>query len=155
MRRKQLSGAALASTSQLEEPHLFIEEFDHETCRLCSLKSSGCFGIFSAKGVKKNLPALVKNYLNLEVYALLFTILISLFTFFSDFLTCRFVKVTLLLRKFARNAVISSLNSTNLHWLLNRSRKICSSLQLSRVRTSPLKILNSRYTFHDYWDETY
>lgn len=67
MRRKQVSGAALASTSQLEEPHLFIEEFDHETCRLCSLKSNGSFGIFSAKGVKKNLPALVKIYLNLEV----------------------------------------------------------------------------------------
>jgi hypothetical protein len=67
MRRKQVSGGVLASTSQLEEPNLFIGEFDHETCRLCSLKSNGSFEIFSAKGVKKNLPALVKNYLNLEV----------------------------------------------------------------------------------------
>jgi hypothetical protein len=67
MRRKQVSASALASTSQLEETNLFIGEFDHETCRLCSVKSNGSFGIFSAKGVKKNLPALVKNYLNLEV----------------------------------------------------------------------------------------
>jgi hypothetical protein len=62
-----VSASALASTSQLEETNLFIGEFDHETCRLCSVKSNGSFGIFSAKGVKKNLPALVKNYLNLEV----------------------------------------------------------------------------------------
>lgn len=72
MRRKQVSGAIQASTSQIDEPQLFIGELDNDTCRLCSLKSNGNFGIFSAKGVKKNLPALVKNYLNLEVCALLY-----------------------------------------------------------------------------------
>jgi len=68
MRRKQQSAIAEASGSNVElETHVTLEEIVNDVCRLCSHQSNGSFGIFSEKGIKKNVSTLAKIYLNVEV----------------------------------------------------------------------------------------